>query len=63
MANLGFFFGKNALKKLLLINVRSFLGGKIIKLKSKTRTQVKTKILKSIHGKHSPQKSPASNII
>jgi hypothetical protein len=56
-------FGENGLKKLLLVNVRSFLGRKIRKLKRKTRTKVKTKFLKSKHGKDSPQKSPAPNII
>jgi hypothetical protein len=57
IANLGLFFGKNALKKLLLINVRSFFGSKIRNVKRKTRTQVKTKFLKSKHGKDSPQKA------
>jgi hypothetical protein len=63
MANLGLVLVKMLLKKLLLINVRSFLGRKIIKLKRKPRTQVQTKFLESKLGKHLPQKSPVPNII
>ncbi len=57
------FLVKMLLKKLLLINVRSFLGRKIIKLKRKPRSQVQTKFLQSKLGKHLPKKSPAPNII